>query len=71
MQVHSLWQPVSGRFKNYIHQPKPNGYRSLHDVVTASDGMPMEIQARPWWHRPSRVTRLELHCKRQRCEGAG
>lgn len=46
MQVHALWQPISGRFKNYIHQPKRNGYRSLHDVVTASDGLPMEIQAR-------------------------
>ncbi len=45
-QVHSLWAPVEGRFKNYIRSPKANGYRSLHTVITASDGQPMEVQIR-------------------------
>ena len=66
LQVHALWQPVSGRFKNYIHKPKANGYRSLHDVVTASDGLPMEIQVR-CLSRPLQLARAvqACHCCRR------
>ena len=48
VQVHSLWEPMEGRFKNYVRSPKANGYRSLHTVITASDGQPMEIQVQPF-----------------------
>jgi ppGpp synthetase/RelA/SpoT-type nucleotidyltranferase len=41
-QVHavvtSLWEEVPGRYKNYVDQPKPNGYRSLHTGVYLMDG---------------------------------
>jgi len=44
--VHSLWTPVSDEFDDYISRPKPNGYRSLHTVVTDTQGRTFEIQIR-------------------------
>ena len=44
--VHSLWSPIPKEFDDYISQPKPNGYQSLHTVVIADDGRAIEIQIR-------------------------
>ena len=44
--VHSRWSAVPGRFKDYISQPKSNGYRSIHTTVSGRDGKRVEVQIR-------------------------
>ncbi len=44
--VHQRWRAVPGRFKDFISQPKSNGYRSIHTTVSGRDGKRVEIQIR-------------------------
>ncbi|WP_375261296.1 RelA/SpoT family protein [Palleronia sp.] len=44
--IHHRWRAVPGRFKDYISQPKSNGYRSIHTTVSGRDAKRVEVQIR-------------------------
>ncbi len=44
--IHQRWRAVPERFKDYISQPKSNGYRSIHTTVSGRDGKRVEVQIR-------------------------
>ncbi len=44
--LHQKWTPIPGRVKDYLSQPKPNGYQSLHTTVFTDDGETVEFQIR-------------------------
>ncbi len=44
--IHSLWHPLPDEFDDYIANPKPNGYQSLHTAVMCLGTTPLEVQIR-------------------------
>ncbi|MDQ2904168.1 MAG: RelA/SpoT family protein [Chloroflexota bacterium] len=44
--IHSMWKPKEGRIKDFIANPKPNGYSALHTTVFCLDEQLVEIQIR-------------------------
>lgn len=46
--IHSMWRPIYNKIKDYIGNPKPNMYQSLHTTVIGPYGERVEIQIRTW-----------------------
>ena len=46
--LHTTWQMIPGRFKDYISTSKSNGYKSLHTALIYQNSMRMEVQIRTW-----------------------
>ncbi|PWA70524.1 Beta-grasp domain-containing protein [Artemisia annua] len=44
--IHRLWTPIDGEFDDYIVNPKPSGYQSLHTAVHGPENSPLEVQIR-------------------------
>lgn len=47
-EIHKMYRPVPGRIKDYIADPKANGYKSLHTTLVTKDGTPFEVQIRTY-----------------------
>lgn len=44
--IHNMWRPIAEEFDDYIANPKPNGYQSLHTAVYDQEGQVVEVQIR-------------------------
>jgi (p)ppGpp synthase/HD superfamily hydrolase len=66
-RIHRRFEALGYEFNDYIAEPKPSGYQSIHTTVVSASGYPVEIQTRTdWMHALAGRGRAAHGCYKQR-----